>query len=599
MNGEGVTNYILYLAQNTTFGSYQDPDALYNSFFWGWNDQTDLLNWPGAFPFILPPPFETFTNLTFENGSTVSTPNYVITTADFSSVVDGDSFYQSFLNYSAQASGAAASSTVSATDLPAPTETSSQTSSTAESASATTATSILGYPTPTAISSDGALSGYFLEGEGFEDTAVLAIRIMTEGAAESFQETLTEFLDACRTNNKQQLVIDVTNNPGGNIALAYDLIKQLFPSIEPYGAGNYRAQEGFRLLGETITRLSNDTVQEEPNNYTDFINNWGVSAFDSLPYLDVDNQPFPDFAAYYDPHSAPNDYGNYTSLTRNNLSSIDYYEATSTIVVSGYGNMTDLAPQPFDNKNVILLTDGQCSSTCTIFSHFLKYQAKVKSVTFGGRPTKGPMQAIGGIKGSQVEPVIRTVAVIETAAEYIVSGLNETLDDWVDTPLDPIYNYGEYLVSRTASKGKVSSEFSYNIRNNIAEGDTSITPLQFIYEAADCRLYFQPKHILDITNIWKDVATQAFGLNGTDVFSGCVAGSTNQPSSLSGDADLYANGTIQNATAVEAGTAILNQTEGSGNKTGGVGPYHGAAGRSQTSYSLAFGGLLLAFAWVL
>lgn len=113
------------------------------------------------------------------------------------------------------------------------------------SAPATSATSLIGYPKPTIISSDRALSGYFLEGDGFEDTAVLVVRIMSEADQPSFQQSLRRFLDACHASNKQQLVIDLSGNPGGTVSLAYNLIKQLFPSIDPYGAGNYRAHEGF------------------------------------------------------------------------------------------------------------------------------------------------------------------------------------------------------------------------------------------------------------------------------------------------------------------------------------------------------------------
>lgn len=452
VNGLDVADYILYLAQNTTYGSLQDPDALYNSFFWSWNDQAGVENSVGVFPLFVPAPFEAFTNFTFENGSTVPTSNYAATRKDFSGVVDGDSFYQSFINISAVASTesavATASITASATDVMVSTESVVPTTTAAESASATVATSILGYPTPTVISSDGALSGYFLDGPGFEDTAVLALRFMTEGAAESFQESLTQFLDACRAKNKQQLVIDVSGNPGGTVALGYDLIKQLFPSIEPYGAGNYRAQDGFQLLGEAITNISAQVQQEEPGNYSAFANVGGTTVYDSASHLDVNNNPFPDFASYYGPQSAPNGYGNYTSLTREDINNINYDEATSKIVISGYGNETNLGPQVFDNSNIILLSDGQCSSTCTIFSHFLKYQAKVKSVAIGGRPTSGPMQAIGGIKGSQVSYFLSLALAVNLAFN---TADNETLDTWVGTPLETVYKYGNYILERTST----------------------------------------------------------------------------------------------------------------------------------------------------
>lgn len=42
-----------------------------------------------------------------------------------------------------------------------------------------------------------------------------------------------------------------------------------------------------------------------------------------------------------------------------------------------------------------------CASTCAIFAEAM-LERGVHSVTFGGRHREGPMQTVGGIKGSQV-----------------------------------------------------------------------------------------------------------------------------------------------------------------------------------------------------
>lgn len=42
-----------------------------------------------------------------------------------------------------------------------------------------------------------------------------------------------------------------------------------------------------------------------------------------------------------------------------------------------------------------------CGSTCAVFAEALENHG-VNTVTLGGRPIKGPMQTVGGIKGSQV-----------------------------------------------------------------------------------------------------------------------------------------------------------------------------------------------------
>lgn len=72
--------------------------------------------------------------------------------------------------------------------------------------------------------------------------------------------------------------------------------------------------------------------------------------------------------------------------------------------VTGYLNRTNFT-QPFAAENILLLYDGYCASTCTIFSEFLRVQGGVRSVTFGGRPDLDAsgnipiIQNYGGVKG--------------------------------------------------------------------------------------------------------------------------------------------------------------------------------------------------------
>lgn len=74
------------------------------------------------------------------------------------------------------------------------------------------------------------------------------------------------------------------------------------------------------------------------------------------------------------------------------------------IEITGYGNRTNFT-QPFAAEDLILMYDGYCASTCHLLSEFLRTQAGVRSVTFGGRPDldqdgKIPIiQNYGGTKG--------------------------------------------------------------------------------------------------------------------------------------------------------------------------------------------------------
>jgi hypothetical protein len=76
----------------------------------------------------------------------------------------------------------------------------------------------------------------------------------------------------------------------------------------------------------------------------------------------------------------------------------------------------------------------------------------------------------------------------------------------------------------------VDSPPGLNLRNNIRQNDKSLTPLQFVYEAADCRLFWTQDMLTNITRTWEKSAMVRFG-NRWDL---CVQGSYMHPTSVSG-----------------------------------------------------------------
>src|SRR4030095_609151 len=63
--------------------------------------------------------------------------------------------------------------------------------------------------------------------------------------------------------------------------------------------------------------------------------------------------------------------------------------------------------------------------------------------------------------------------------------------------------------------------------------DTSNTPLEFLYEAADCKLFYTADMIKNVRLVW-ETAVDARWSN----YKGCVAGSTNHNSSVGGGVKL-------------------------------------------------------------
>jgi hypothetical protein len=71
-----------------------------------------------------------------------------------------------------------------------------------------------------------------------------------------------------------------------------------------------------------------------------------------------------------------------------------------------------------------------------------------------------------------------------------------------------------------------------NFRDNLRQNDASKTPLEFIYEAADCRMFYTAPMINDVTMVWKGVVDRMFRDDQRKV--ACVQGSEGNPSSISG-----------------------------------------------------------------
>ena len=173
---------------------------------------------------------------------------------------------------------------------------------------------------------------------------------------------------------------------------------------------------------------------------------------------------------------------------------------------SSYGLGTDVTgfrsrqnfTQPFAAEDIILLYDGYCASTCTLFSEFMRTQGNVKSITFGGRPqAQTPIQNYGGIKGAN-----------NYAFSYINSLASFALD--VASAVSPSTDTTPLQAFNTYALGR-ASDTSINVRDNILPDNVNDgTPAQYIYEESDCRLFYTPEMINDVTAIWNAAANAAF-----------------------------------------------------------------------------------------
>jgi hypothetical protein len=236
-----------------------------------------------------------------------------------------------------------------------------------------------GFPKPQVLHSDAILGGYYLSGSGYDDVAVLSVPSFSptsETGPAEFQDITGSFLKDAAAAGKKKLVIDLRGNGGGYLFLGYDMFKQLFPSLDPYGASQFRANEAFDLVGQFMTEYLKDTTYEEAvkdfetngeNSNTGYGLLW-QSIFNYRLPLTVENKNFTSWADYFGPHNINGD--NFTSISRQDLN--NYFSDDLNLDVTGYRTRAnDLNKnQPFKSENIVLLQDGGCGSTCAVFSEW-------------------------------------------------------------------------------------------------------------------------------------------------------------------------------------------------------------------------------------
>ncbi|KAK1992772.1 hypothetical protein LX36DRAFT_662108 [Colletotrichum falcatum] len=469
INGIDATKYLADTINKATWN--RDVNSAYNSMFFEMAGQATgagngYFSSGGRIRYIYQ---GANTTLAFANGTEVTFENQARVRRNLTGIVDGQSFYNKFCNPASPASKTA----------PAPSPTG-------------TKPILPGYPSNIASTVDGIVSGYFLEGEDYEDVVVLALTAFESNSTVEFQKTTQQVIASALAAGKTKLVIDLQQNGGGLILHGYDLFRMLFPDTVQDGFSRWKENDAYLAAAEVISDVvAGVNLSTSPN--SDLIN-FGESWFNWRYDYNRTNQPFTSYDAKFAPQLFENT--NYTDLMRWNLD--DPLTTTNStfgmgIGIHGYGNLVGLA-QPFSPENIAILVDGVCASTCTLASEFLRHQGGVKSVAMGGLPHWGPIDAVGGIKGSQVL-------------------------DWGD-----IYNYTTAVLPyATTDKQKAafgrytdlplnrSTSAAVNVRDEILrENLPDRVPAQYIPEDADCRLYWTLPMITDVTAVWKAAADAAF-----------------------------------------------------------------------------------------
>ncbi|KAL8382718.1 hypothetical protein RB595_006485 [Gaeumannomyces hyphopodioides] len=357
-----------------------------------------------------------------------------------------------------------------------------------------------GYPEAVAVSLDKSASGYFLSGPGFSDVAVL---VLTSFSVIGFdvQAVVQSFYAKAVAAGKQKLVVDLQANEGGFIYLAYDMFRQLFPDIVQQGLGRRRLSPGFEALAIAAAAICKGFDPHAAKKVRD--SDLWILCQSPLNYgyeLDPALRHFESYGQKYAPHEYHGD--RFTNLTGWDLgnqadSSGPYYGFGMN--VTGYGDRTNLS-RPFAGPDdIVVVYDGACASSCTVFSEFMVHHAGVKTVSLGGRPgNTGLTQGVGGVKGPQTYGFSDIKRYVDRVKRKLAASGNSTAPE-------ELARYTNYVIGRTPGGALI------NFRDAILPGHTQDgTPSQYVTEYSRCRLFWTEEMVKSPEAVWEAAAGAAF-----------------------------------------------------------------------------------------
>lgn len=480
IDGIDIETYLINSGAAVTWP--QDPDAIYNSQFWtipGIASGQGNGFYDASYPSL--PDVSTYE---FRNGTTWSVPNRGLIDVSFAGITSGEDLHNVYeLNKTTTANKRS--------------DTESDNSALTKRDTACAA-KVNYYPTPVVIHCQGYVSGYFLD----EDTCVLVLYSFEgDNPTNADQPDLLEtrnvtrtLFNKCKATGRTKLIVDVSSNKGGNVFMGHEVYRNLFPKSENWSGARFRAHAGFDWVGQTL------------------VNNSGITNLIN-DVIAADGTEIDTWAELYGPEQVSGAYETRVSLY--NFS--DPAAASSAqypFIVTGYDPEDPAPAQPFAAEDIVVMSDGFCGSTCTIFTGLMNREQGVRTIAVGGRPMKQPMQAIGAVKGSNVMPWTNLQAHVGRALSFqpAPADLQGVLPSQDAPPMLPALSAGQL-----------------NWRNAYAKDGADGPPLQFVYEAANCRLFHKASYYGSMLYMWADVAAAAWG------GAPCVDGSTTSSDGTIGD----------------------------------------------------------------
>lgn len=512
INGQDATTFMVNLGLKII--NTQDQDAQ-------WNIMLQNYAQPEAVPVVAGSTMYSGDSLTFEyeNGQTIKQDSYALVRsgANFANITSGEDFYNRFCNpKTAKKPAAGGQPATPPGPQPAP------------GTRQPPAPAIPGFPMP-AVRDSGAnaTAGYFLTGQGYEDVAVLSVLGFAPQGDPSFssleylvnlQNLVEKFLAMSKAANKTKLIVDVSGNGGGLVIAGYEVYSQIFPGNKIFQANNLRRTESLVQIAEITTanlpKIAALTSADLGKNATK--QNKALAALAQSAVVGNlipgqvngagDRVVYNSTEQILAPHKLAGDTFTAYQSTPNDQPQADFN-------LTGVGSRANPAPAVFAPENVVILTDGACGSTCTLFSYLMIMQNNIKTVAVGGRPQTGPMQSMGGVEGAQVFEFEN----LNEAAHAALAVATPEQRAQVGNQSELALIAKGYALKRAATPGAAGA---VNGKNAFSHIDAQ-TPLQFLNQPANCKFFYTKDMIYGPEATWKRAADAAFAQ--PDKF--CVQGS--------------------------------------------------------------------------